>query len=286
MSLAAEVRSNAAALMATPRHVRIREDRLEEYAAGLPPRPAYPAPLIDLPDAEAETRAGLVLTLDAVNFGSGWFPTLNKRDGMSGSLTVMHGIRDVFPWTPDDLAAMTATKIAEATGQDPEHELMALYAEALQELGARAAVSGGFVPLATRPDLASHLATWPTFADPGFWKRAQITAYDVACAGLIPHGAEGDLTMFADNLVPHVLRLDGLLEYDPELLARIERGDLLVHGSQPEREIRAAGVHTVAQLARLRSDLLEPSIDNLLWTRGQEPRYKAVPRHRARCTAY
>ena len=29
--------------------------------------------------------------------------------------------------------------------------------------------------------------------------------------------------MFADNLVPHVLRVDGVLVFDPELVARIER---------------------------------------------------------------
>jgi hypothetical protein len=27
-------------------------------------------------------------------------------------------------------------------------------------------------------------------------------------------------------------------------------------------------------------------IDYVLWNRGQEPRYKASPRHRSRCTAY
>ena len=28
------------------------------------------------------------LTLDAINFGSGWFPTLRKRDGLSGYNTI------------------------------------------------------------------------------------------------------------------------------------------------------------------------------------------------------
>ena len=27
-------------------------------------------------------------------------------------------------------------------------------------------------------------------------------------------------------------------------------------------------------------------LDNWLWNRGQEPRYKAIPRHRTRTTAY
>ena len=51
--------------------------------------------------------------------------------------------------------------------------------------------------------------------------------------------------MFADNLVPHVLRLDGVLWFDPELVARIERGELIEHGSPEEVEIRACAVHAV-----------------------------------------
>ena len=54
--------------------------------------------------------------------------------------------------------------------------------------------------------------------------------------------------MFADNLVPHVLRLDGVLWFDPELVARIERGELIEHGSPEEVEIRACAVHAVELL--------------------------------------
>jgi len=94
------------------------------------------------------------------------------------------------------------------------------------------------------------------------------------------------LTMFADNLVPHVLRLDGLLTYDPALVERIGRGELIEHDSPEEVEIRACALHTVALIAAKRAGALEADIDWLLWYRGQEPRYKAVPRHRSRCTAY
>ena len=87
-------------------------------------------------------------------------------------------------------------------------------------------------------------------------------------------------------LVPHVLRLDGLLTYDPGLLDRIERGELIEHGSPEEVEIRACALHTVALIAAARPGAREADIDALLWRRGQEPRYKAVPRHRSRCTAY
>jgi hypothetical protein len=94
--------------------------------------------------------------------------------------------------------------------------------------------------------------------------------------------------MFADNLVPHVLRLDGILRFDPELVARIDREELIVHGSGEEVEIRACAVHAVELLVTAspapRRSAAE--LDQILWLRGQQPHYKASPRHRARCTAY
>ncbi len=43
-----------------------------------------------------EERAAFWLTLDAINFGSGWFPTLRKRDGRSGYHTIAAGLRERF----------------------------------------------------------------------------------------------------------------------------------------------------------------------------------------------
>jgi hypothetical protein len=94
--------------------------------------------------------------------------------------------------------------------------------------------------------------------------------------------------MFADNLVPHVLRLDGVLRFDPELVARIDREELIAHDSPEEIEIRACAVHAVELLVAARGDpaLTAAQADQLLWQRGGQPRYKASPRHRSRCTAY
>jgi Potential Queuosine, Q, salvage protein family len=96
------------------------------------------------------------------------------------------------------------------------------------------------------------------------------------------------LTMFADNLVPHVLRLDGILRFDPELVARIDREELIAHGSAEEVEIRACAVHAVELLVTAvpGSGLSAAALDQVLWHRGQQPRYKAAARHRSRCTAY
>ena len=92
--------------------------------------------------------------------------------------------------------------------------------------------------------------------------------------------------MFADNLVPHVLRLDGVLRFDAGLTARIEREELIEHGSPEEVEIRACAVHAVELLVAARPGRCAAEIDQALWLRGQGARYKAAPRHRSRTTAY
>ncbi len=43
------------------------------------------------------------------------------------------------------------------------------------------------------------------FDDRGFYKRAQIVASDLALAGVARFADLDRLTIFADNLVPHVL---------------------------------------------------------------------------------
>ena len=90
MALPDEIRAAAAAVAARARHVRIDEDAIEPYAATLPAE-SPPAP--DLEGASDEDRAAFSLTLNAVNFGSGWFPTLRKAPGMSGFRTVEAGLR-------------------------------------------------------------------------------------------------------------------------------------------------------------------------------------------------
>ena len=159
---------------------------------------------------------------------------------------------------------MNTSEIASTLGQDPDHELMALFARSLNDLGHRVATDHGghfaAVPDAAESSavaLVDRLATWDSFADTSrydglevpFLKRAQIAAADLARAGVAAFHDLDRLTMFADNLVPHVLRLDGLLTYDDKLLDRIDRGELIEHDSPEEIEIRACAVHTVELLA-------------------------------------
>jgi hypothetical protein len=234
-----------------------------------------------------------MLTLDAINFGSGWFPTLRKRPGSSGYYTVAWALADRFraegPWENAQLRSLDATAVAHVLGQDPDHELMGLYARALRDLG-------DFLGDRTALDLIEHargsaerLATelargMPFFDDRGFYKRAQIVPNDLALAGITAFEDLDKLTIFADNLVPHVLRADGVLRYDQALGERIDREELLPPGEQ-ESEIRACAVHA-CELIAARLGVPPRVLDTWLWNRGQEPRYKARPRHRTRTVYY
>ena len=285
------------------RHVRIEHRNLPTYARSLPQQ--APAPPPEQPAGTRETLAAFWLTLDAINFGSGWFPTLRKRPGRSGYHTVAAGVAERFAtagaWSAEELASIDAVAVARTLGQDPGHELMELFARSLRDLGRHVAggYGGSFAAVVDAADgsaerLVEQLATWPCFHDTStyhgirlpFLKRAQIAAADLARAGVLVPRDLHRLTMFADNLVPHVLRLDGVLVFDPPLAERIEREELIEHGSPEEVEIRACALHAVELIVAARPGALAAHVDQLLWLRGQEPRYKAVPRHRSRSTAY
>lgn len=86
--------------------------------------------------------------------------------------------------------------------------------------------------------------------------------------------------MFADNLLPHIFRIEGILEYDPQLMARIEQGLIIEAGSHEEIEIRAFGVQCVEELTRILGNELFPAqVDVFLWNLGQDQYYKKHPRH-------
>jgi hypothetical protein len=295
MSLSDHVRAASADIASTARSVRIDLEALAALDPGPPPTLDPASHYLDGPPQDV---AAYILTLDAVNFGSGWFPTLRKRRGpdgapLSGYVTVASGLADRFrrggPWTNAELAAMRTEEIAAVLGQARDHELMSLFAQALRQLGRflgdRGALDLVDAAGASAVRLAELLAGgMAMFSDPGFYKRAQIVASDLELAGVATFGDIDRLTIFADNLVPHVLRCDGVLVYDNRLAAHIDAGRLLRLGPQ-EREIRGCAVHACALIAE-RTGMTERDVDNALWTRGGEPRYKAVPRHRCRTIFY
>ncbi len=276
MRLLDEVRSNCRSIAERAEHVAIDLDSWRE------------PPAVE-PDERSPGGADHVLQLDAINFGSGWFPTLRKRPGLSGYRTVAAAFAEHGPWSNAELRSLDAATVAAVLDQDAAHPLMRLYAEALRELGrflgGRSAL--GLVESAegSAERLAELLARGMRFFDDrGFYKRAQIVPNDLGLAGLAEFTDLDRLTIFADNLVPHVLRVDGVLRYERALSARIDAGELLPQG-QAEREIRACALHA-CELISERTGITPRVLDVRLWNRGQAPEYKAVPRHRTRSVYY
>jgi len=298
------VRGACARLARDTLYVRIEADRIEAYARTLAPSlsdtPLALDPALHYvePEHDPEGTAAFVLTLDSVNFGSGWFPDIvgpaaSGYSVVAGRLAQHFRQHGALP--PDRLAAFTPQDALALFGFDPANreavELAELYALALSDLGrfVEDAYNGRYLDLVAAADgsaerLATILWRMPLFEDSPFYKRAQITAADLALSGITAFTDLGRLTAFADNLLPHVLRHDGVLTYAPELAERIDRGDFLPPGSREETELRAAAVHAVELLS---AALGVPAvlIDRVLWHRGQQPEYRAKPRHRTK-TAY
>src|ERR1051326_8350764 len=101
------VRAACARVAERARSVQIAAEAIEPYAAGFVTAEA-PAQLeFPLPEADRESRIAFVICLDAINFGSGWWPTIRKRPGMSGYSTIEAGLLDRFraegSWSAKDL---------------------------------------------------------------------------------------------------------------------------------------------------------------------------------------
>ena len=300
-------------------HVRIREERIDGLAGELADGGLTVPPI----DGERHIVAGEVetvtffVTLDAINFGSGYFPYLAKCPGLSGYYTIASRLAERFR-KGGSLPAVRLAEIEPADcarlfdqdmGRFPIRELMTLFARAWNHLGRHVEdrFGGRFEALVDAADhsaarLVDLLTVQPFFRDaPPYedlivplYKRAQILASDLALA----LGGEGlgrfdDLdrqTIFADNLVPHVLHLQGLLEYAGPLAEAIDRDELIPAGSEEEVEIRACAVHAVELVreALLRSghDVTSRDLDQILWHRGQSPEIMREKRHRTRTVFY
>lgn len=317
MTILDDIRTSCAAVAAAATHVTIDRDRVAGFAGELD----LDAPRNDPGQVRVgseENTTAFVLALDAINFGSGYFPHLRKRPGMSGYHTIASSLRDHVAdtggLTTERLAAWTVDDAAATFGQvldgGPAHELMELFTQAWHDLAAfvERVGDGSFTTTVAAAEgsasrLVELLDEMPFFHDvhahPAvgavpLYKRAQIVVQDlhVAFDGKGPGRFEDrrELTMFADNLVPHVLRVEGVLTFDDDLVRRIEAVDDIPVGSVEEVEIRACGLHAVELLRdamRSRGDRISSGdLDNVLWNLGANPRYKAIPRHRTRCVFY
>jgi hypothetical protein len=308
LNLPDRVRASCAWVAERARHVHIERGLLDEYAAALPAGTGGQEldPETHFLEGDREQRAAFIICLDAINFGSGWWPTIRKQEGRSGYFTVAGGLASRFreggALSADELAEITPTTVAQLLSQEPTHPLMREYAVALRDVGAHVLAdhSGSFGSVVdsahgSAVTFAEILSRWSSFADTSsyqgrdvpFFKRAQIAAGDVHLARVDELRDRDRLTAFADNLVPHVLRVDGVLVLDERLRGAIESGELIEHGGEQEVELRACTVHAVELLADALGRRLTPAeIDQALWNRGRSARYKSLPRPRSRTTAY
>src|SRR4051794_16723111 len=275
-----EVRRHCAEIAANARHVRI--DLHAGVALG--GKAGLDAQLHFL-EGSREAVARYIFNLDAINFGSGWFDELGvSTDSLTERLTA-HA-REHGPWTPAQLRALDAAAVADTLSLPRAPELTALYANGLNQLGAWFGEGSATAVLGdSAEDLARRLTRMPYFDDRGFYKRAQITANDLHLAGVADFADVDRLTIFADNLVPHVLRLDRVLVYSDELAAKIDAGEPLEAGSDMERELRACAVHACEALAQ-RAGVPPRTLDNRLWNRGQLPPYSTTKPHITRTVFY
>ena len=104
MSLADAVRRSCAEAAERAQQVRIDTAALREVQPGPPPALDPERHPLELSEADLATY---LLTVGAINYGSGWFPTLRKRQAagrpVSGYFTVAWALADHFrahgPWT-------------------------------------------------------------------------------------------------------------------------------------------------------------------------------------------
>lgn len=289
-SLTSEVRRHCAAVAASAHWIDIDATALEIHGGteGLDDE-------LHFLESGPDEVARYVLVLDTINFGSAWFDSLVLPDGESGTVAITRALTDHArrrggTWMPDALRGLTAAEVAGVLGQPAEHELMGLYAEALGQLGRWLGDAGALDAITAANGSAdafarSLAAGMPFFDDVGFYKRAQITANDLVHAGVADFGDIDALTAFADDLVPHVLRMDGVLSYAPELAERVDAGIELAPGSPMEVEIRACAVHACELLAA-RAGVAPRTLDNWLWNRGESATYRRTPAHRTRTVFY
>ena len=314
-----QVRSVCKTVAEHATHVQINYDLIPSYAQALPiEKVSDPEhdPASHYLNQDDHT-ATFFLILDSINFGSGYFPYLRKRPGMSGYFTIASCLNDLFkkrgPLSAEALVQLSPEDCRLIFQQDPENkpigELMRLFASALNALGlyVQEDFGGSFKALIKAADASAErlvqlLIRMPYFYDVAlhnkigvpFFKRAQLTAADLALAfagqGLGRFDDLKNLTIFADNLVPHVLRVDSILLYKEELGSQIDAGKLIVAGSAQEIEIRACALYAVEllkkELIRCGHHVTSMGLDFLLWNRGQQPTYKSIPRHRSRTVFY
>lgn len=307
-----DVRLGFATIVQMVGAVRLRLDKLDDYAKTLRPVPedrVYDTThhFIGTP----EETAAYTLVLDSINFGSGYKPFLQEEGWQCLDNSIYFTIASRLKVYFEKNGAPTAQKLFDMSAEECacilaldlsgeySREFAELCAESLQQMGRLLLTSyeGDFLAFVqeaqgSAANMVTQLMQLPSFQDVHsyrginvpFYKRAQITAADLHLAfGHMGQELFHDidrLTMFPDNAVPHVLRVDGILEYDPWLANKIDKGELIKSGSEEEIEMRALAGAAVEVLAKLKN-VTAMEIDHILWHRSVESdRYKKFQPHR------
>lgn len=319
MELLTQVRETAKAVTEKADHVSINYLQVPAYAASVPveqiktvkPHPSYHY------YGDPEDTLAFFITLNAINFGSGYSTYIKKQASGSIYYTIALGLKKYFEIhgvaTARDLTQLTTQDCARLFSQDAENpiqgELMSLFSTALNELGYYLLdrFDGDFSRMVAAADhsvekfihLLSEMPAYRDVADykgiqVAFYKRAQITAADLALAfeqqgpGLF-YDLES-LTIFADNDIPRVLYADRILIYDQLLASLVNSEEPIPAGSNLEVEIRATAVHAAELIVReLRNQgkaITAMELDQYLWGLGQTPPYQSIKPHRTRTIYY
>lgn len=300
------------------RQVRIVESRLAAYALSLPVE--APANIYDSAHhffGTPEETACATLILSALNFGSGYKEEMESEGFAIVDNSIYYAISTPLKnWFERErivassrLAAFSADDVAGILNL-PRHGrasmmFATLGAQNLRELGQliEASYGGSYLGFldamqGSAETLAATVGRLPSFHDVHayrgrmipIYKRAQITAGELQLAferiGLTLFHDINRLTMYPDNGVPHVLRMDGVLDYAPELAARIDAGEEIPSGSEAEIELRCCAGHAVELLAAAKG-MDAADIDYRLWHRSVEGAlYQMRPAHRTKTVFY
>ena len=298
--------------------MRIVHARLQAYAAALPVAP--PANIYDNVHhffGTPEETACATLILSALNFGSGYkdemaaegFPIVDNSIyyAISTPLKTYFERERLVP--AGRLGGFEALDVAGLLGLPADGEASMRFAHLgaanLRELGGLidGAYDGSYMNFidamrGSAENLAAAMGALPSFRDVHayrghtipIYKRAQITAGELQLAferlGITLFHDIDRLTMYPDNGVPHVLRLDGVLDYAPDLAARIDAGAEIASGSEAEIELRCCAGQAVELLAAIKG-MSAADIDYRLWHRSVEGAlYQTKPAHKTRTVFY
>lgn len=314
------VRESCAHVAQNARHVFINRDAIEKCADRLPLEMAE-SPVMDaehhLVGNDHELTLAYFFVLDCINFGSGYFVDLEAESEKAGYFDIAANLKNEFlrleKCSPEWMQGLSAADCCRIFKQSGENEnamrLMQLFAQAVNEFGQfiAARFEGSFEKLIAAADnsaarLVENLIQMPFYRDvftyhgTEVWllKRAQITVSDINFAFNGKHYGRfediHELTIFADNLVPHVLLTEGLLTYSASLYDRIRVGKFLDSGSDEEVELRACAVHAVELMVQALQKsgrrFTSQQLDYMLWNLGQHKKYREFPVHRTLSVFY